>query len=78
MLDEIDCIGLKRGIGGNGGSDGEISRTTISLMQALDDLTDGQIIIALRTGTTCLIPLCPDGSRTMWNSVHSILKKTGK
>lgn len=46
MLDEIDCIGLKRGIGGNGGPDGEISRTTISLMQALDDLTDGQIIIA--------------------------------
>lgn len=46
MLDEIDCIGLKRGIGGNGGSDGEISRTTISLMQALDDLTDGQIVIA--------------------------------
>lgn len=46
MLDEIDCIGLKRGIGGNGGSDGEISRTTISLMQALDDLIDGQIIIA--------------------------------
>ena len=46
MLDEIDCIGLKRGLGGNGGSDGEISRTTISLMQALDDLTDGQIIIA--------------------------------
>lgn len=37
MLDEIDCIGLKRGIGGNGGSDGEISRTTISLMQALDE-----------------------------------------
>lgn len=46
MLDEIDCIGLKRGIGGNGGPDGEISRATISLMQALDDLTDGQIIIA--------------------------------
>ena len=33
MLDEIDCIGIKRGMGGNGGSDGEISRTTISLMQ---------------------------------------------
>lgn len=46
MLDEIDCIGLKRGAGGNGGSDGEISRTTISLLQTLDELTDGQIVIA--------------------------------
>ena len=46
MLDEIDCIRIKRGMGENGGSDGEISRTTISLMQALDDLIDGQIIIA--------------------------------
>ena len=48
MLDEIDCIGLKRGIGGNGGPDGEISRTTISLMQALDDLTDGQNHVEFR------------------------------
>lgn len=44
MLDEIDCIGLARK--GGGGSDGEIARITISLMQALDDLVDGQIVIA--------------------------------
>ena len=44
LLDEIDCIGLKRG--NDSGTDGELARTTISLMQALDDLTDGQIIIA--------------------------------
>lgn len=44
MLDEIDCIGLARK--GGGGSDGEIARITISLMQALDDLADGQIVIA--------------------------------
>lgn len=44
MLDEIDCIGLARG--NDGGCDGELGRTTIALMQALDSLTDGQIIIA--------------------------------
>lgn len=44
MLDEIDCIGLKRGSGE--GVDGELARTTISLMQALDGLVDGQIIIS--------------------------------
>lgn len=44
MLDEIDCIGLARK--GGGGPDGEIARITISLMQALDDLADGQIVIA--------------------------------
>lgn len=44
MLDEIDCIGLARK--GGGGPDGEIARITISLMQALDDLVDGQIVIA--------------------------------
>jgi len=44
MLDEIDCIGLKRG--NDTGPDGELARTTISLMQALDSLVDGQIVIA--------------------------------
>lgn len=43
LLDEIDCIGLARG--GGKGADGELARTTISLMQCLDELTDGQIII---------------------------------
>lgn len=44
MLDEIDCIGISRG--NDSGCDGELGRTTIALMQALDGLTDGQIIIA--------------------------------
>jgi len=44
MLDEIDCIGLKRGR--DGGADGELGRTTITLLQALDSLSSGQIIIA--------------------------------
>lgn len=44
MLDEIDCIGLKRGH--DQGCDGELARTTITLMQCLDQLVDGQIVIA--------------------------------
>lgn len=44
MLDEIDCIGIARG--NDSGCDGELARTTISLMQALDGLVDGQIIVA--------------------------------
>ena len=44
MLDEIDCIGLARG--NDTGADGELARTTIALMQSLDSLVDGQIIIA--------------------------------
>lgn len=44
MLDEIDCIGLERGH--DTGVDGELGRTTIALMQSLDSLVDGQIVIA--------------------------------
>lgn len=44
MLDEIDCIGLQRGV--DSGADGELGRTTIALIQALDSLVDGQVIIA--------------------------------
>lgn len=44
MLDEVDCIGIARG--SDSGCDGELGRTTIALMQALDNLIDGQIIIA--------------------------------
>ncbi|MBU9871822.1 ATP-binding protein [Holdemanella porci] len=42
MLDEIDCIGMLRG---GKGVDGELSRITITLMQCLDAMVDGQIVI---------------------------------
>jgi len=45
MLDEIDCIGLKRS-GGSDGTGGELARTTISLMQELDMLTNEQVVLA--------------------------------
>ena len=44
MLDEVDCIGIARG--GDSGVDGELGRIVIALMQALDSLVDGQIVIA--------------------------------
>lgn len=44
MLDEVDCIGIARG--NDSGADGELSRTVIALMQSLDSLVDGQIVIA--------------------------------
>lgn len=44
MLDEIDCIGISRKKGS--GSDSEMGRITITLMQCLDDLIDGQIVLA--------------------------------
>lgn len=52
MLDEIDCIGLARGK--DSGADGELGRTTIALMQALDGLVDGQIVIAATNRCDCL------------------------
>ena len=44
MLDEIDCIGINREKGS--GSNAEMGRITITLMQCLDDLIDGQIVLA--------------------------------
>ena len=44
MLDEIDCIGIRRSH--DTGADGELGRTTIALMQCLDSLVNGQIVIA--------------------------------
>ena len=44
MLDEIDCIGLTRRR--DSGPDAEVARITITLMQSLDSLVDGQIVIA--------------------------------
>lgn len=46
MLDEIDCIAMKRSSGGSKGPDGEIERTTISIMQEFDRLSNNTILIA--------------------------------
>ena len=46
MLDEVDCISMKRASGGSKGPDGELERTTISLMQELDKLPGHVVLIA--------------------------------
>lgn len=46
MLDEIDCVATKRSSSGNKGADGELERTTITLMQELDRLPNHVVVIA--------------------------------
>ena len=46
MLDEIDCVAAKRSSNGSKGVDGEIERTTITLMQELDRLPNHVTLIA--------------------------------
>lgn len=45
MLDEIDCISIRRS-DSSGGSDEEMARVTISLMQEFDKLTNDIVVIA--------------------------------
>lgn len=46
MLDEVDCVATTRNAGGSRGVDGELERTTISLMQELDKLPNHVTLIA--------------------------------
>ena len=46
MLDEVDCISINRSNSSNSGGDGEMNRTTISLMQELDRINNDGIVIA--------------------------------
>ena len=46
MLDEIDCVATKRSSSGSKGADGELERTTITLMQELDRLPNHVTLIA--------------------------------
>lgn len=54
MLDEVDCISMKRSSGGNKGPDGELERTTISLMQEIDRLP-GHVVLLAATNRPDLI-----------------------
>ncbi|MBS6707371.1 MAG: AAA family ATPase [Lachnospiraceae bacterium] len=46
MLDEVDCISIKRSdTSGSGGADGEMARITITLMQEFDKLPNDVIVI---------------------------------
>ena len=45
MLDEIDCISIKRTSAESSGCDGEMARITITMMQEFDNLTNDIIVI---------------------------------
>ncbi len=45
MLDEIDCISIRRADTDSGGAGGEMARITITLMQEFDKLTNDIIVI---------------------------------
>lgn len=45
MFDEVDCISIKRSDSSDGGSDGEMGRVTITLMQEFDKLTNDIIVL---------------------------------
>ncbi len=46
MLDEFDCVATHRSSGGSKGVDGELERTTISIMQELDRLPNHVTLVA--------------------------------
>lgn len=46
MLDEIDCISIRRSDSSDGGASGEMARVTIALMQEFDKLTNDIVVIA--------------------------------
>ena len=46
MLDEVDCIATRRASSGSRGADGELERTTISIMQELDRIPSHVTLIA--------------------------------
>ncbi|MBQ6517368.1 MAG: AAA family ATPase [Anaerolineaceae bacterium] len=46
MIDEVDCVASRREAAGTKGVDGELERTTISLMQELDRLPNHVVLIA--------------------------------
>lgn len=46
MLDEIDCVAMNRVAGGSKGVDGELERTTITVMQEFDRLPNHVVLIA--------------------------------
>ena len=45
MLDEVDCISIQRESVNSGGTDGEMARITITMMQEFDRLTNDIIVI---------------------------------
>ena len=56
FLDEIDCVAMTRKSAGREGADGELERTTISLMQNLDSLPNHVVLLAATNRPDILDP----------------------
>ena len=68
MLDEVDCIAMKRGKAGDSGPDGELSRTVITLMQEFDSLPNDIIVI----GATNRIDKLDPAFLSRFSAVHEV------
>lgn len=69
MLDEIDCIATRRDSGGSKGVDGEIERTTISIMQEFDRLPNHVCLI----GATNRLDIVDEALLRRFSIKHEIL-----
>lgn len=69
MLDEVDCISIKRSdSGGSGGAGGEMARITITLMQEFDKLPNDIIVI----GATNRIDRIDEALLRRFSSKHEV------
>lgn len=74
MIDEIDCIASKRsGLGGKG-PDGEIERTTISIMQELDTIPNSVVLI----GATNRKDLLDEALIRRFSLIHEVVPLTNE
>ncbi len=73
MLDEIDCISIRRG-GISTSVDGEMARITITLMQEFDKLTNNAVII----GATNRIDMIDEALLRRFSLKHEIKSLTEK
>jgi len=88
MLDELDCIAMKRKSGGQTGADGELERTTVSIMQEFDKLPNNIIVMSATNRLDIIddallqrfsikheiVPFYPEENVTM---INKFLKSTG-
>lgn len=69
MLDEIDCISVNRSVDDGSSAQGEMARTTISLMQEFDKLPNSAIVI----GATNRIDLIDRAILRRFTTKHEVL-----
>lgn len=72
MLDEIDCISIRRSDSSDGGADGEMGRVTITLMQEFDKLSNDIIVL----GATNRIDRIDEALLRRFTVKHEVAKFT--